>query len=76
MLPSKATQRKIWQRVYAAPTGHRIPRQPMLACRRRCEENLRVFSRFQSDPVYGPAFQQLAALTRQQLAMLDAILSR
>ncbi len=74
MLPSKQQQQKIWRRVYGSlPTPRPQPLQALRQCRRRAMENLRFFQARSHDPIYGPAYERLTELSRQQLAMLEHI---
>ncbi len=75
MLPDKKAQRRVWQRVYGSlPKPRPQPRQALLACRARARENLHLYQRMQQDPIYGPAYDKLAQLCREELAMLERIL--
>ncbi len=67
-------QRRVWQRVYAGtPKPSPQPRQALAQCRRRAMESLRFYESRRSDPVYGPAYERLAQLVQQEIAMLDRI---
>ncbi len=65
-------QRAVWQRVYpkAAPPQ---PRQALYRARQRTAENLRFYEGRTGDPIYGPAYERLEDLCRQELAMLERI---
>ncbi len=72
MLPSKKQQQRIWQRVYGSlPSPRPQPRQALQQCRQRARGNLQFFQSRTNDPIYGPAYDRLADLCRQQLAMLE-----
>lgn len=74
MLPEKDTQRRIWRRVYGSlPQLRPQPRQALQQCRRRAGESLRLYTAHRDDPIYGPAYERLAQLCRQELAMLERI---
>ncbi len=65
-------QKAVWQRVYPkAPPPQ--PRQALAQARRRAGENLRFYESRLRDPIYGPAYEHLANLTRQEVAMLERI---
>ncbi len=75
MLPDKNAQRKVWQRVYGSlPQPKPQPKKALLACRARARENLQLYQRQKDDPIYGPAYERLAQLTREEIAMLERIL--
>ncbi len=68
-------QNRVWQRVQASkPVVQPQPRKTLQMCRRRAAENLRFYESRSSDPIYGPAYDRLAELSRQEMAMLDRIL--
>ncbi len=74
MLPDKRRQRQIWHRVYESlPKPQPQPVRTLQLCRRRAQENLWFYRSRTQDPIYGPAYDRLADLCRQQLAMLDNI---
>ncbi len=72
----KNRQRRIWQRVLPQQKAAPQPRQALEQCRRRAMESLRFYERRTADPVYGPAYDHLVWLCRQQIAMLDGITGR
>ncbi len=68
-------QKRVWQRVQASkPPVQPQPGKALQMCRRRASESLRFYESRGRDPIYGPAYDRLAELTRQELAMLDRIL--
>ncbi len=67
-------QRRVWSRVYKSlPQVLPQPRQDLRAARDRALQNLRFFDGRKNDPIYGPAYERLAQLSRQMLAMLEQI---
>ncbi len=74
MLPDKATQKRIWDRVYGSlPPVRPQPKNQLSQCVRRARESLRFYKSRTGDPIYGPAYERLAELKRQELAMLERI---
>ncbi len=77
MLPDKAAQKRIWQRVYGSlPKPQPQPRQALLQCRARARHNLQFYRSRKDDPIYGPAYERMAEGCRQEIAMLDRILQK
>ncbi len=75
MLPNKQVQRKVWQRVYSSlPAPKLQPRQALLSARARARESLRFYRSRLQDPIYGPAYEELARCAAREIAMLERIL--
>ena len=70
----KKQQRQVWQRVYhPVDPPPPISRQGLGQSIGRLQQNLRFYEGLGSHSLYGPAFQQLADQTRQQIQMLRQI---
>ena len=68
-------QRQVWQRVYASnPNPRPIPKAQVQQCRQRLQQNLRFYQTHTSHPLYGPAFQQMARRTEEEMQMLSQIM--
>ena len=77
MKMDRATEQRIWQRVYGeAAIPHRLTprqRQNLRHSLQRAQMNLRFFESQQGDPVYGEAFSHLALQTGEHCKMLRRI---
>ena len=73
----KKQQRQVWQRVYTQnPPVSPIPKIHLQQCRQRLQQNLSVYEKHASHPLYGPAFQQLARQTQEHIQMLQQIMGQ
>ncbi len=74
----KATERRVWQRVYgsqqAPPRLTPHQRQNLRRSLERASTNLRYFESQRQDPVYREAFTHLANQTAEHCKMLRQIL--
>ncbi len=74
----KATERRVWERVYGGrQTPHRLTpnqRQNLRRSLERANANLRFFESQSRDPVYSEAFTHLATQTAEHCKMLRQIL--